>query len=88
MKLLTTLSLFAMLLLTGCSPDKERERAEFKLLSQMIEDLPPGATNITDIGKKWYTFECQVNNKNRTFLFRIYQTSGHWAVGTITELIP
>lgn len=44
--------------------------------------LPPEAKNIKDLKEGWYTFEMNVEGKNRKFL---YHVSGQ-RVDTITEL--
>ena len=48
-------------------------------------NLPTNAKNIKDIGNGWLTFQCEVEGRNRKFLFARYYVNG-WKTGTITEL--
>lgn len=72
--------LMVAVLLTGCGgkPSPQPQTAT-KL-------LPPGATNVKELGNEWYTFELEVNGQKRNFLYHWWNGS-HGEQGTcLTEL--
>lgn len=53
---------------------------------QAVKLMPPGYTNATDLGNRWYTFDLEVAGQKRTFLLHWWYGS-HGEVGTcITEM--
>ena len=48
-------------------------------------NIPPNSKNIQSLGDGWYTFELNVQGKDRKFMFR-RTGSGNTSTETITEL--
>jgi len=63
--------LIVCLLLTGCcsqhlTPEEKQARQQAAWNSKWSPELPPGATEITDIGNDWVTFRWN----NRKYLYQ------------------
>jgi len=61
-------------------------RPVFASQEDFLSQFPTDSKNIKDIGNGWFTFDCVVSGKNRTFLLGRYRTYGSYISGTITEL--
>ncbi len=80
--------------LIGCygKTDEERLSIDVKHAEKI---LPPNSKNISLIGSSpdikgstnnWFTFDLEIEGKNRKFMMGVFYTHGGWRVGSLIEL--
>jgi hypothetical protein len=72
----------------GCTQIETAVERENRLDKFGVEKLPNGSKKVLDLGNDWYTFELEIDGKNRKFLYHSYHHGSDSSMDAITELSP
>jgi hypothetical protein len=77
--------------LAGCEGQVVKEsssEAEIRLQKFAVDNFPKNVKNVQEYGNGWYTFEMEIEGKNRKMLFHGYRLGYDGQRESLTELAP
>jgi hypothetical protein len=88
--------LLGLLLFAGCNQEvthvETAVERENRLIQFGVNNLPNESKKVMDLGNGWYTFDLEIDGKNRRFLYhKVWnRTYGEYPVmsESLTELTP